>query len=47
MQKTFKAIRNGDLDAVKVILEAHPEEINAIAKQPPKKDDGQSLCRWH
>lgn len=45
MQKTFKAIRNGDLDAVKAILAAHPEEINAVAKQPPKKDDGQSLLQ--
>ena len=45
MQKTFKAIRNGDIDTVKAILAAHPEEINAVAKQPPKKDDGQSLLQ--
>lgn len=45
MQKTFKAIRNGDIDTVKAIFAAHPEEINAIAKQPPKKDDGQSLLQ--
>lgn len=45
MQKTFKAIRSGNIDAVKQILDAHPEEINAVAKQPPKKDDGQSLLQ--
>lgn len=43
MQKTFKTIRNGDIDTVKAILASNPEEINTIAKQPPKKDDGQSL----
>lgn len=45
MQKTFKAVRSGNIDAVKEILDANPEEINAVAKQPPKKDDGQSLLQ--
>lgn len=45
MQKTFKAIRNGDLEAVRNILDKKPDEIKAVAKQPPKKDDGQSLLQ--
>lgn len=45
MQKTFKAIRHGDIDTVREILLANPDEINAVAKQPPKKDDGQSLLQ--
>lgn len=45
MQITFKAVRDGDIDTVKRILETHPAEINAVAKQPPKKDDGQSLLQ--
>ena len=45
MIKTFKAIRHGDIEAVREILLAKPEEINAVAKQPPKKDDGQSLLQ--
>lgn len=45
MQKTFKLIRNGDIDAVRDILDKNPNEIYAVAKQPPKKDDGQSLLQ--
>ncbi len=45
MKKTFSAIRKGDTDAIKAILEAHPDEVQAVAKQPPKKDDGQSLLQ--
>lgn len=45
MQKTFKAVRHGDIDTVREILLANPDEINAVAKQPPKKDDGQSLLQ--
>lgn len=45
MKKLFKAVKSGDADAVKQILEVHPEEINAVAKQPPKTDDGQSLLQ--
>lgn len=42
MKKLFKAIRDNDLDIVKKLLENKPELVNCIAKQPPKKDDGQS-----
>lgn len=45
MQKTFKILRQGDIKALKEILDKNPNEINAIAKQPPKKDDGQSLLQ--
>lgn len=45
MQKTFKAVRQGDIEAVRKILQEKPEEIKAVAKQPPKKDDGQSLLQ--
>lgn len=41
----FNAIRNGEIDTVKAILTSNPEEINAVAKQPPKKDDRQSLLQ--
>lgn len=42
MKKLFTAIRDGALDQVKEILEKKPELISCTAKQPPKKDDGQS-----
>ena len=42
MKKLFKAIRDANLDAVKEIIENKPELVNCVAKQPPKKDDGQS-----
>lgn len=42
MKKLFKAIRNGDLNEVKNIITKNPELVNCVAKQPPKKDDGQS-----
>lgn len=45
MKKTFKAVRDGNIDAVREILSVNPDEINAVAKQPPKKDDGQSLLQ--
>ncbi len=45
MKKTFSAIRKGDTAAVKAFLETHPDEIHTVAKQPPKKDDGQSLLQ--
>lgn len=45
MKKTFQAVRKGDVEAVKRILEKNPDEIHAVAKQPPKKDDGQSLLQ--
>ena len=42
MKKLFKAIRNNDLDTVRQLIEKKPELVNCTAKQPPKKDDGQS-----
>lgn len=45
MQKTFKLVRENKLTEVKNILDNNPNEINAVAKQPPKKDDGQSLLQ--
>lgn len=42
MKKLFKAIRNSDLDTVKEIISKKPDLVNCTAKQPPRKDDGQS-----
>ena len=42
MKKLFIAIRQGDIDTVKVLLKKKPELISCTAKQPPKKDHGQS-----
>ncbi len=42
MKKLFKAIRQGDLDEVKAILEKNPEAVSSVASPPPKKDIGQS-----
>lgn len=42
MKKFFAAIRQGNLDTVKELLQKRPELISCVAKQPPKKDDGQS-----
>ena len=42
MKKLFVAIRAADLETVKQIIEKRPELVNCTAKQPPKKDDGQS-----
>ena len=42
MKKLFKAIRDSDIETVKQIIEKQPELVNCTAKQPPKKDDGQS-----
>ena len=42
MKKLFKAIRDGDLELVKQLVDNKPELANCVAKQPPKKDDGQS-----
>ena len=42
MKKLFSAIRSGELNTVKAILEKEPALIACTAKQPPKKDDGQS-----
>jgi hypothetical protein len=42
MKKLFTAIRASDLEMVRQIIEKNPELVNCVAKQPPKKDDGQS-----
>lgn len=42
MKKLFTAIRHEDIDTVKQLLEQKPELVNCVAKQPPKKEDGQS-----
>ncbi len=42
MKNLFTAIRHNDLEKVKQFLEKNPALIACTAKQPPKKDDGQS-----
>lgn len=42
MKKLFQAIRKKDIEQVKQIIQQKPELVNCVAKQPPKKDDGQS-----
>ncbi|MBR4458741.1 MAG: ankyrin repeat domain-containing protein [Clostridia bacterium] len=42
MKKLFLAIRHSDLGMVREIIEKNPALVNCVAKQPPKKDDGQS-----
>lgn len=42
MKKLFLAIRHGDIDEVKAILERKPEVIDEPASPPPKKDKGLS-----
>lgn len=42
MKKLFQAIRQRNIEAVKELLAKKPELISCTAKQPPKKDDGQS-----
>lgn len=42
MKKLFTAIRRKAIDVIKNILQRKPEVVNCVAKQPPKKDDGQS-----
>lgn len=42
MKKLFLAIRHGDLQKVKDLIDNDPELVHCTAKQPPKKDDGQS-----
>ncbi|MDD2972299.1 MAG: ankyrin repeat domain-containing protein [Lachnospiraceae bacterium] len=42
MKKLFTAIRQFDNETVKQLLQKKPELIACTAKQPPKKDDGQS-----
>jgi ankyrin repeat protein len=42
MKALFQAIRKSDINKVKVIIEKDKTLVNCCAKQPPKKDDGQS-----
>ena len=42
MKKLFTAIRASDIETVRQIIEKQPALVNCSAKQPPKKDDGQS-----
>ena len=42
MKKLFQAIRQGDAETVRALLDKKPELTACTAKQPPKKDDGQS-----
>ena len=42
MKSLFLAVRKGDLEKVKQLVNNNKSIVNSIAKQPPKKDDGQS-----
>lgn len=42
MKKLFVAIRKKENDVVRELLAKKPELVSCTAKQPPKKDDGQS-----
>lgn len=42
MKKLFTAIRQGDMETVRALLDKKPELITCTSKAPPKKDAGQS-----
>ena len=42
MKKLFQAIQQNDIVIVKKLIENDTALVNCVAKQPPKKDDGQS-----
>lgn len=42
MKKLFNAIRHGDFEKVRQILDSYPEAVNEAATPPPKKDNGLS-----
>lgn len=42
MKKLFKAIREKGYELVLQLIDRNPGLVNCTAKQPPKKDDGQS-----
>lgn len=44
-KKFFTAIKQGDLCTVKTMIERKPELVNALAKTPPRSDDGQSALQ--
>ena len=45
MKVLFREIRDGDATAVAARLDANPALVDAIAKAPPAKDDGQSTLQ--
>lgn len=45
MKKLFTAIRKGDLETVRTVLEKKSELLYCVATPPPKKDAGQSLLQ--
>jgi hypothetical protein len=45
MKVLFAEIRSGDLAAVTSRLDGDPKLVHAVAKAPPKKDDGQSTLQ--
>ena len=45
MKTLFRNIRSGNTTAVAALLDGDPGLVNAIAKAPPKKDDGQSALQ--
>lgn len=42
MKKLFTAIKRGDADTVRSLLDKKPDLIRCTATKPPKQDDGQS-----
>ena len=42
MKALFTAIRERDTEKITELITKNPDLVNCIAKQPPKKDDGQS-----
>ncbi len=42
MKALFTAIRKRETEKIRDLIEKKPDLVNCIAKQPPKKDDGQS-----
>jgi ankyrin repeat protein len=45
MKALFTAIRNKEIEKIQTIISKNPQLVNATAKQPPKKDDGQSALQ--
>ncbi len=42
MKALFIAIRKREIEKIKELITKRPDLVNCIAKEPPKKDDGQS-----
>lgn len=47
MKALFTAIRKFDFEKVKTLIAKNPDLVNCVAKQPPKKDDGNHLYKLH